>query len=136
MKETLKEKYDRTKMWYDAARVLLEGRTIENVWWQEWDEEYPEEGTGLVFVTDKGDVFFVGMDDEGNGPGALHIGTSKERKKELQKKKAYVGCLPVGVESNSSYREMWLRMHGLSHGLNSQSWEEASHTELTEVKDD
>ena len=40
MKETLKEKYDRTKMWYDSARKLLEGRTIENVWWQECDEDY------------------------------------------------------------------------------------------------
>jgi hypothetical protein len=43
--------------------------------------------------------------------------------------------LPVGVESHSSYKEMWLRMHGLKHGLNSQSWEEVGHTELTEVKD-
>ena len=113
MKETLKERYKRTKMWYDAARVLLEGRTIENVWWQNWDEEYPDEGTGLVFATDKGDVFFVGMDDEGNGPGALHIGTSKERKKELQKKKAYVGCLPGGVESNKSYIKLHKEIHGV-----------------------
>ena len=30
----------------------------------------------------------------------------------------------------------WLRIHGLKHGLNSQSWDEANHTELTEVKDD
>ena len=67
MKETLKEKYKRTKMWYDSATKLLVNRTIERVWWQEWDEEYPEEGTGLVFETDKGDVFFVGMDDDGNG---------------------------------------------------------------------
>ena len=113
MKETLKEKYKRTKMWYDAAKELLEGRTIEHVWWQNWDEEYPDEGTGLVFATDKGDVFFVGMDDEGNGPGALHIGTSKERKKELQKKKAYVGCLPVGVESNKSYIKLHKEIHGV-----------------------
>ena len=136
MKETLKEKYDRTKMWYDAARVLLEGRTIENVWWQEWDEDYPEEGTGLVFSTDKGDVFFVGMDDEGNGPGALHTGMSDERRAKLKKEGLCVSCLPVGVESNSSYKELWLRIHGLKHGLNSQSWDEANYTELTEVKDD
>ena len=136
MKETLKEKYDRTKMWYDSARKLLEGRTIENVWWQEWDEDYPEEGTGLVFSTDKGDVFFVGMDDEGNGPGALHTGMSDERRAKLKKEGLCVSCLPVGVESNSSYKEMWLRIHGLKHGLNSQSWDEANHTELTEVKDD
>ena len=132
MKETLEKKYKRTKMWYDSAKRLLEGRTIENVWWQEWDEDYPEEGTGLVFSTDKGDVFFVGMDDEGNGPGALHVGMSDERRKKFKKAELCASCLPVGVESNSSYREMWLKLHGLhSHG-----WNEAGHTELTEVKDD
>ena len=113
MKETLKEKYNRTKMWYDAAKELLEGRTIEAVWWQEWDEEYPDEGTGLVFATDKYDVFFVGQDDEGNGPGALHIATSIEREKELKKKKANVGCLPVGVESNKSYIKLHKEIHGV-----------------------
>ena len=37
MSETLKEKYERTKYWYDVAKELLEGRKIEHVWWQEWD---------------------------------------------------------------------------------------------------
>ena len=135
MKETLKEKYDRTKMWYSSAQKLLVDRTIERVWWQEWDEDFPDEGTGFCFQTDKGDVFFVGMDDEGNGPGALHVGMSDERREEFKKDKLCASCLPVGVESHSSYKEMWLRMHGLKHGLNSQSWEEAGHTELTEVED-
>ena len=113
MSETIKEKYDRTKMWYDSAQKLLMGRTIENVWWQEWDEDYPEEGTGLVFVTDKGDAFFVGMDDEGNGPGSLHVGMSNERRKEFKKDGLCTSCLPVGVESNSSYKKMWEELHGL-----------------------
>jgi len=110
-RETLREEYDRTKMWYDSAIELLKGRTITNVWWQEWDEEYPEEGTGLVFKTDKDDAFFVSSDDEGNGPGVLHVGTSKERKKELQKKRTYVTCLPVGVASNSEYIKMWQELN-------------------------
>ena len=113
MSETIKEKYDRTKMWYDSAQKLLMGRTIENVWWQEWDEDYPGEGTGLVFVTDKGDAFFVGMDDEGNGPGSLHVGMSNERRKEFKKDGLCASCLPVGVESNSSYKKMWEELHGL-----------------------
>ena len=132
MSEKLKEKYDRTKMWYDSAQKLLMGRTIENVWWQEWDEDYPDEGTGLVFSTDKGDVFFVGMDDEGNGPGSLHVGMSDERREEFKKDGLCASCLPVGVESNSSYREMWLELHG----LNNKSWEESGHTELKEVEND
>jgi len=130
MSETLKEKYNRTKMWYDSAEKLLKGRTIEMVWWGLWDEEYPEEGTGLIFTTDKGDAFFVGMDDEGNGPGALHIGMDKKRQEKLRKQGFCVSCLPVGVESNTSYRNMWLKMKG----LNNQSWEDAGHTELTEAE--
>ena len=132
MKETLKEKYNRTKMWYDSATKLLVNRTIERVWWQEWDEEYPEEGTGLVFETDKGDAFFIGMDDEGNGPGALHVGMSDERREEFKKAKLCASCLPVGVESSKSYKEMWLAING----LNNMNWNEAGHTELEEVKDD
>jgi len=132
MSETLKEKYNRTKMWYNSAQKLLMDRTIVNVWWQEWDEDYPEEGTGLVFTTDKGDAFFVGMDDEGNGPGSLHVGMSDERREEFKKDGLCASCLPVGVESNSSYKEMWLTMHG----LNNKSWEESGHTELKEVKDE
>lgn len=116
MKETLKEKYDRTKMWYDSATKLLVNRTIERVWWQEWDDMYPEEGTGLCFQTDKGDVFFVGMDDEGNGPGALHIGMSDERREKFKKNELCASCLPVGVESSSSYRDMWEELHGLKDG--------------------
>ena len=112
-KETLKEKYDRTKMWYDSATKLLVNRTIERVWWQEWDEEYPEEGTGLVFETDKGDVFFIGMDDEGNGPGALHIGMDDKRRAKLRKEGLCVSCLPVGVESSKSYRDMWEEINGI-----------------------
>tara|TARA_R100000742_G_C4233006_1_gene54195 strand:+ start:98 stop:496 length:399 start_codon:yes stop_codon:yes gene_type:complete len=132
MKENLKEKYDRTKMWYDSATKLLVNRTIERVWWQEWDEEYPGEGTGLVFETDKGDAFFIGMDDEGNGPGALHVGMSDERREEFKKAKLCASCLPVGVESSKSYKEMWLAING----LNNMNWNEAGHTELEEVKDD
>jgi len=132
MKENLKEKYDRTKMWYDSATKLLVNRTIERVWWQEWDEEYPGEGTGLVFETDKGDAFYIGMDDEGNGPGALHVGMSDERREEFKKAKLYPSCLPVGVESIKSYKEMWLAING----LNNMNWNEAGHTELEEVKDD
>ena len=80
------------------------GRTIENVWWQEWDEQYPEEGTGLVFITDKGDAFFVGMDDEGNGPGALHIGMDEKRENGSERR---IMCLFTSrVESNSSYGDM------------------------------
>lgn len=116
MNETLKEKYNRTKMWYNSAQKLLMDRTIINVWWQEWDEDYPDEGTGLVFTTDKGDVFFVGMDDEGNGPGALHVGMSDERREEFKKNGLCASCLPVGVESNSSYRNMWEELHGLKDG--------------------
>ena len=132
MSETLKEKYNRTKMWYNSAQKLLMDRTIVNVWWQEWDEDYPDEGTGLVFSTDKGDVFFVGMDDEGNGPGSLHVGMSDERREEFKKDGLCASCLPVGVESNSSYRNMWLEINHLDN----KSWEEAGHTELKEVKDE
>jgi len=132
MNETLKEKYNRTKMWYKSAEKLLKGRTIEMVWWGEWDEEYPEEGTGLIFTTDKGDAFFVGMDDEGNGPGALHVGMDKKRKEQFKKEGLCASCLPVGVESNISYRRMWLELNG----LNNKSWDETGHTELAEVKDE
>jgi hypothetical protein len=113
VKESLKEKYNRTKMWYDSATKLLVNRTIERVWWQEWDEEYPEEGTGLVFETDKGDVFFIGMDDEGNGPGALHIGMDEKRRAKLRKEGLCVSCLPVGVESSKSYKDMWEEIRGI-----------------------
>jgi len=113
VKETLEKKYKRTKMWYDSATKLLVNRTIERVWWQEWDEEYPEEGTGLVFETDKGDVFFIGMDDEGNGPGALHIGMDEKRREKLRKEGLCVSCLPVGVESSKSYRDMWEEINGI-----------------------
>jgi len=107
MKEKIKERYDRTKIWYQSAQVLLKRRTITNVWWQEWDEDYPEEGTGLCFQTDKGDTFFVGMDDEGNGPGALHVGMSDARRKGFEKAGLYSDCLPVGVESNDSFINLY-----------------------------
>jgi hypothetical protein len=71
------------------------------------------------------------MDDEGNGPGALHVGMSDERREEFKKDKLCASCLPVGVESHSSYRDMWLE---INH-LNNKSWEENGHTELTEVED-
>lgn len=112
MKETLEKKYKRTKMWYDSATKLLVNRTIERVWWQEWDEDYPDEGTGFCFQTDKGDVFFVGMDDEGNGPGALHTGMDEKRREEFRKEKLCSSCLPVGVESSKSYKEMWKKLRG------------------------
>jgi hypothetical protein len=129
MAETLKEKYNRTKTWYDSAKKLLQGRTIERVWWQEWDEDYPEEGgTGLVFSTDNGDVFYVGSDDEGNGPGALHIGMSEKRREQFRKEGLMQYCLPVGVESNKSYRDMWKKLNG----LNNKSWNEAGHIIMEE----
>lgn len=111
MSETLKEKYDRTKLWYDSAQKLLLGRTIEHVWWQKWDEEYPEEGTGICFSTDKGDVFYIGQDDEGNGPGAIHIGMTDERRDKFREKGLMQYCLPVGVEDNASYIDMWKQLN-------------------------
>ena len=111
MSETLKEKYERTKYWYDVAKELLEGRKIEHVWWQEWDDEYPEEGTGLVFLTDNDDIFFVGRDDEGNGPGALHVVTNPDNvENRTAGSKNYPNVLPVGVESGREYSKMKLKM--------------------------
>jgi hypothetical protein len=115
MAETLKEKYNRTKTWYDSAKKLLEGRTIEHVWWEKWDKDYPEEGTGLVFSTDNGDVFYVGSDDEGNGPGALHIGMSEKRRKQFKENKLCSYVLPVGVEDNESYISMWRELNGVNN---------------------
>ena len=114
MSETLKEKYDRTKTWYDSAQKLLQGRTIEMVWWQDWDKDYPEEGTGLCFSTDKGDVFYIGQDDEGNGPGSLHVGMTDERRKQFKKNKLCSHVLPVGVEDNASYISMWRELNGVN----------------------
>lgn len=110
MKETLKEKYDRTKMWYDAAARLLVGRTIETIGWEEFDDEY-NPTTGFCFVTDKGDAFFISQDDEGNGPGAIHVGFTEKRKDELKDMKHYIDILPVGVASTDEYRKMWKEMN-------------------------
>lgn len=110
MKETLKEKYDRTKMWYDAAKKLLVGRTITSVGWEEFDDEY-NPITGLCFMTDKGDAFFISQDDEGNGPGAIHVGFTEERRKELNDMKHYIDILPVGVASTDEYRTMLKEMN-------------------------
>lgn len=110
MKETLKEKYDRTKMWYKAAEKLLVGRTITSVGWEEFDDEY-NPTTGLCFMTDKGDAFYISQDDEGNGPGAIHVGFTEERRKELNDMKHYIDILPVGVASTDEYRTMWKQIN-------------------------
>lgn len=131
MSETLEEKYNRTRNWYNAAKTLLVGRTITNIGWQEFDdEEYPV--TGIVFTTDKGDAFYISQDDEGNGPGAIHVGFTEKRRKELKDMEHYIDILPVGVASVDEYREMWKEMHHLK----GKSWNQAGHTELTEVKDE
>tara|TARA_X000000368_G_scaffold364361_1_gene310004 strand:- start:380 stop:730 length:351 start_codon:yes stop_codon:yes gene_type:complete len=116
VKETVQEKYDRTKMWYQSAQVLLKNRTITDVWWQEWDRDYPEEGTGLCFQTDEGDTFFIGMDDEGNGPGALHIGMTDKRRKGFKKAGLCSHVLPVGVESNDSFIDLYNQVKGDKDG--------------------
>jgi hypothetical protein len=112
VKESLQKKYDRTKMWYQSAQMLLKNRTITDVWWQEWDRDYPEEGTGLCFQTDEGDTFFIGMDDEGNGPGALHVGMTDARRKGFKKAGLCSHVLPVGVESNDSFIDLYKQVKG------------------------
>ena len=53
------------------------------------------------------------MDDEGNGPGALHVGMDEKRRAKLKKEGLCVSCLPVGVESSESYRDMWEEINGI-----------------------
>ena len=75
-------------MWgHKKAEELLKGQKILDVKWQEWDDGC---GTGVIFET-KYNVFFVGQDDEGNGPGGLHY-----IYKEVDKVES--GVLPVNVK--------------------------------------
>jgi uncharacterized protein Smg (DUF494 family) len=64
-----------TKKWESEAKRLLEGRTIKGVRYltiEEQDEMYWHR-RGLVLFLDNGDQVIVSQDDEGNGPGALHV---------------------------------------------------------------
>ena len=77
--------------WHKKAEELLKGQKILDVRWQEWDPD-DDCGTGLIFETEN-NVFFVGKDDEGNGPGALHY-----IYKEAEVAKIAGGVLPVNVK--------------------------------------
>jgi len=78
--------------WHKKAEELLKGQKILDVKWQEWDPDDRDCGSGLIFETEN-NVFFVGQDDEGNGPGALHY-----IYKEAETCNITGGVLPVNVE--------------------------------------
>ena len=96
----MKDALDMTKYWYEKADNLLLNRKIISVAWQTWDENELYEGTGLVFRTDNDVVFFLGQDDEGNGPGALHWVSQVPQGKN----KLLSGVLPTGVMDAKKYQ--------------------------------
>jgi hypothetical protein len=67
------------KKWDTHAKEYLLGRKIVDVRYMDADEraELGWTGGALVLVLDNGTVIWPSMDDEGNGPGALH-GFTKE----------------------------------------------------------
>lgn len=67
------------KRWNEKA-AKLNGRTIRNCTYTA-DKEF---GTVLAIELDDGTVLFPMKDDEGNGPGALHVGNMPD-----------LTCLPV-----------------------------------------
>ncbi len=69
--KSVKEAYENGVFWQEKADSHLLNRTIEEVWWQEWDDK--DERTGLVMRLDNGAIVWIQQDDEGNGPGALYI---------------------------------------------------------------
>ena len=60
--------------WSREAARELQGRTIKAASYVE-DEEF---GSLLAIELDNGTVAFVMQDDEGNGPGALHLQKGNE----------------------------------------------------------
>lgn len=83
-----------TEKWMVEAEKVLRNRKITNVFWRTWDEEYPEEGTGLVMVLDDMTHCYLSSDDEGNSPGALHWSNNEDS-----------GIIPVGVEDLKEHYE-------------------------------
>jgi len=78
--------------WYEKASKLLEGKTITRVYWDYFDPQDKDSGTGLCFEI--GDVVFqLSQDDEGNGPGSLFYFDYSSPDKPTW------NVLPVGVET-------------------------------------
>jgi len=77
--------------WYEKAVKLLEGKKITRVYWDYFDPQDKDSGTGLCFETKNG-TFALSQDDEGNGPGSLfYIDHTSTR--------ATWEVLPTGVET-------------------------------------
>ena len=106
--EDIKKTMQRTEGWHKKAFALLQGQKIEHVLWKKWDEDNT---TGLVLVLDSGVAIFVSMDDEGNGPGALHWNTGRQKSMEVDignGESVFIepdGILPVGVMETAEWRE-------------------------------
>ena len=107
MKETLKEKVERTIQWMELADKLLKGKVIERATWEYWyadpddREEWGVHSTGLVLhlkdvKTEKISYCYVSQDDEQNGPGALVLQYEKGngKQKHMEQK-----TLPINVEA-------------------------------------
>lgn len=106
--EDIKKIMQRTEGWHKKAFALLQGQKIEHVLWKQWDEHST---TGLVLVLDSGVAIFVSMDDEGNGPGALHWNTGRAKSMEVDignGESVFIepdGILPVGVMETAEWRQ-------------------------------
>ena len=104
----IKKIMQRTEGWHKKAFALLQGQKIEHVLWKKWDEDNT---TGLVLVLDSGVAIFVSMDDEGNGPGALHWNTGREKSMQVDignGESVFIepdGILPVGVMETAEWRQ-------------------------------
>jgi len=108
MSKISKEKMQRTEGWHKKAFALLQGQKIETILWKQWDEDNT---TGLVLVLDSGTALFIAMDDEGNGPGAIHWSTGRAKSMDVEiggNETVMVephGVLPVGVMETARWRE-------------------------------
>jgi len=106
--EDIKKTMQRTEAWHKKAFALLQGQKIEHILWKQWDKDNT---TGLVLILDSGVAIFVSMDDEGNGPGALHWNTGREKSMQVDignGESVFIepdGILPVGVMETAEWRQ-------------------------------
>jgi len=106
--EDIKKTMQRTEAWHKKAFALLQGQKIEHILWKQWDKDNT---TGLVLILNSGVAIFVSMDDEGNGPGALHWNTGREKSMQVDignGESVFIepdGILPVGVMETAEWRQ-------------------------------